>query len=119
MIESIGKVRRLGGIAKTARKAAGAVHKYGEAAIFYRVDTDVCAALSRTDPAWDPVLHPPARREFQGCCESRGGRMNAERYSTERLQRLTTYCCVGTTVLGVIAVLCLVGAIVLVLEGTP
>jgi len=56
MIESIGKVRRLGGIAKAARKAAGIVHKYGEAAIFFRVDTDVCAALSRTDPTWDAQL---------------------------------------------------------------
>lgn len=56
MIESIGKVRRLGGIAKAARKAAGVVHKYGEAAIFFRVDTDVCAALSRTDPTWDAQL---------------------------------------------------------------
>lgn len=53
MIESIGKVRRLGGIAKTARRAAGVVHKFGEVAIFYRVDTDVCAALSRTDPSWN------------------------------------------------------------------
>lgn len=45
--------------------------------------------------------------------------MNAERYSTERLQRLTLYCGIGITILGAIAVLCLVGAIVLVLEGTP
>lgn len=56
MIESIGKVRRLGGIAKTARKAAGIVAKYGEAAIFFRVDTDVCAALSRTDPEWNAQM---------------------------------------------------------------
>ena len=60
MIESIGKVRRLGGIAKAARKAAGIVHKYGEAAIFFRVDTDVCAALSRTDPTWDAQMRKHA-----------------------------------------------------------
>ena len=56
MIESIGNVRRLVGIAKTASKAAGIVAKYGEAAIFFRVDTDVCVALSRTDPTWNAQL---------------------------------------------------------------
>lgn len=61
MIESIGKVRRIGGIKKTARKAVGVVAKFGEAAIFYRVDTDVCAALSRTDPAWNVQMRRHAQ----------------------------------------------------------
>lgn len=44
------------GIAKLARRAAGIVARYGEAAIFYRTDTKVCAALSRTDPKWEAEI---------------------------------------------------------------